>query len=344
MASSAEGAARAMTISLPDWPLFGLADDMRPAMRAIADADEVAALVTLYRVEGGGPRPPGAQMALSSNVVSGFLSGGCIESDVAAHAARTIEDGEPRRLIYGEGSPWWDIRLLCGARVEILVERVVPTDPALVQLLAFADARRPCVWISDGRQRRTELAGVVPAAACEVRSEPFELRRRYDPAQRLAVIGADPIALAVASLGAQSGFETTLIRPNGPEAPPPLAGVDYSRSKPDEALAAIGLDPWTAVAVATHDWETDQDALLTALPSLAGYVGVLGARRRLSDRLDRLRAAGVSEAALGRLHAPIGLDLGGKAPWDVAIAVIAQIIAEREGETARAHLLASASS
>ena len=324
--SAMEGAP---AISLPEWPMFGLADDMRPALRTISNAGEAAALVTLYRVEGGGPRPPGAQMVVSSRVVSGFLSGGCIEGDVAIHAARTIEDGAPRHLIYGEGSPWLDIRLLCGARVELLVERVVPDDPSLIRLLALADARRPAVWVSDGRQRRIDLPE-GPAPDCRVRSAPFELRRGFNPAPRLAVIGADPVALAVASLGAQSGFETTLIRPLGPETPPPLAGVAYSRANPKDALAKIGLDPWTAVAIATHDWETDHNALLTALPSAAGYVGVLGSRRRLAERLDRLRAAGVGEASLDRLRAPIGLDLGGKAPWEVAIAVIAQIVAERE--------------
>jgi xanthine dehydrogenase accessory factor len=319
-----------MTISLPDWSIFGLADDMRPAMRAASSAGEVTALATLYKVDGGGPRPPGAQMLLSAGMTSGFLSGGCIEGDIAIHAGQVIEDGEPRHLVYGEGSPWPDIRLLCGARLEILLERIAPDDPALARLLAETDARRPATWITDGRRRRIPRPTADNGAACTVSDDPFELHRRYDPVSRLVVVGADPIALAVASLGAQAGFETTLVRPNGPEAPPPLAGVAYSRAKPDEALAAIGLDHWTAVAVATHDWETDQDALLTALPSAAGYVGVLGARRRLPERLDRLRGAGVSEASLDRLRAPIGLKLGGKAPWEVAIAVIAQIIAERE--------------
>ena len=310
--------------------MFGLSDDVRPAMRALAEAGRPFALVTLYRVEGGGPRPQGTQMVVSDGVLSGFLSGGCIEGDIAIHAARTIEDGEPRHLVYGEGSPWLDIRLLCGARVEILVERVLPDDPALADLLSLTDARRPALWITDGRNRRVEALEAPSGPACAVRDAPFELRRRHAPASRLVVVGADPIALAVASLGAQSGFETTLVRPNGPVTPPPLAGVAYSRESPNVALAAIGLDRWTAVAVATHDWETDQDALLTALPSAATYVGVLGARRRLSERLDRLRAAGVGEDALQRLRAPIGLDLGGKAPWEVAIAVIAQIIAQRE--------------
>ncbi len=143
------------------------------------------------------------------------------------------------------------------------------------------------------------------------------------------MVGGDPIALAVASLGVQAGFETTLVRPRGPETPPPLPGVLYSRAEPEQALSAIVPDAWTAVVAATHDWETDHAALRAALPSRAGYVGVLGARRRLPERLDRLRDAGVDEAALGRLRAPIGLNLGGKAPWDVAVSVIAQIIAER---------------
>jgi xanthine dehydrogenase accessory factor len=318
-----------MDLTLPDWPMFGLAEDMRPAMRAAIAANEPAALVTLHTVQGGGPRPPGAQMLLSASVASGFLSGGCVEGDIAVHAAETIADGEPRQLVYGEGGPWPDIRLLCGARIEILVERVAPDDPAITRLLAMGEARRPAVLVTDGRARRVEPAPNRRPADCAVRAEPFELRRLYEPTPRLVVIGADPIALATASLAAQAGFETTLVRPKGPQAAPPLAGVAYSRAEPRDALASIGLDPWTAVAVATHDWDTDQDGLLAALPSPASYVGVLGARRRLPERLTRLRAAGIDETALERLHAPIGLDLGGKAPWEVAVSVIAEIIAQR---------------
>jgi xanthine dehydrogenase accessory factor len=318
-----------MDLTLPEWPLFGLAEDMRPAMRAAASAGEPAALVTLYRVEGGGPRPPGAQMLLSRGVVSGFLSGGCVEADIALHAAATIEDGEPRHLVYGEGGPWPDIRLLCGARIEVLVEKIAPDDAAVAELLALTDARRPAVWVSDGRARRIEPAPNHRPPDCAATSDPFGLRRHYEPVPRLAVIGSDPIALATAALGAQAGFETTVVRPKGPQTAPPLTGVAYSRAEPDEALAAIGLDPWTAVAVATHDWDVDQAALVAALPSPAAYVGVLGARRRLPERLARLQAAGIDEASLARLRAPIGLDLGGKAPWEVAVSVIAEIIAER---------------
>ena len=319
-----------MSLEFPEWPTFGLADDMRPALRAASLAGETIALATLYAVGEGGPRPPGSQMVFTPNAVCGFLSGGCIEADIAIHAASVIEDGEPRQLVYGQGSPWPDIQLLCGSRLDILVERIAPDDPALAGLLAETAARRPAVWVSDGRGRRLEAPGGV-APACAFRASPLELRRLYDPAPRLVVFGSDPIALATASLGAQAGFETTLVRPKGPSAPPPFPGLAYSRASPEAALRDIVPDAWTAIAVATHDWEIDHDALLAALPSAAGYVGVLGARRRIPERLARLRAAGVEEASLARLRAPIGLDLGGKAPWEIAVSVLAEIIAGRAG-------------
>ncbi len=314
---------------LPDWPVFGFADDVRPALKAAREAGRPAALVTLHTVEGGGPRPPGTQMLFAEAIVSGFLSGGCVEGDVALHAAETLEDGRPRRLVYGEGGPWPDIRLLCGARIELLVERVEPNDEAAGRLLDMTARRRPALWRTDGERRSVE-PGRRADPACAVDLGRFEIRRLYDPTPRLAVIGADPTALAIAQLGVQAGFETHLIRPKGPGEPPPTAGLTYSRAEPAEALAALGPDPWTAVAVATHDWDIDQAALMAALPSAASYVGVLGARRRLPERLMRLRAAGIAEDALNRLRAPIGLDLGGKAPWEVAVAVIGEIIAARE--------------
>ena len=320
-----------MSLVLPEWPLFGLADDVRPAMRAAVSAGEPMALATLYAVGDGGPRPPGSQMLVTPSQASGFLSGGCIEADIALHAAGVIETGEPRHLVYGQGSPWPDIQLLCGARLDILVERIARDDPALMALMVETEARRPAVWVTDGRTRRLEPESDGQALTCRTRADPFQLRRRYDPVPRLVVIGADPIALATASLGAQAGFETTLVRPKGPQAPPPLAGVAYSRASPGAALDEIVPDAWTAIAVATHDWEVDHDALLAALPSRAGYVGVVGARRRLPERLERLRAAGVGQPALQRLRAPIGLDLGGKAPWEIAVSVIAEIIAGRAG-------------
>src|SRR5512147_2495649 len=142
-----------MLQALPEWPMFGLGDDARPALKAAREAGKAAALATITALGGGGPRPVGTQMVVADGLVSGFLSGGCLESDVAGHAAQVLDDGAPRRLVYGEGSPWPDIRLLCGARIEILVERIAEGDPAAAMLFTLQEERRPAVWITDGLQR-----------------------------------------------------------------------------------------------------------------------------------------------------------------------------------------------
>jgi len=310
-------------VSAP-WPLYGLVDDIRPAL-GLALAWGPAALATIIALGEGGPRPVGTQMVFGQNGVAGFLSGGCIEADVETHARACLEDGVARRLVYGQGSPWPDIQLLCGARIEILVERLSPDDVAARALLDLTAARRPALWISDGDRR---------ACGPDLDAVPWTgaFSRLHDPAPRLVVFGGDPTALALATLGAQSGFETSLVRPKGPLTPPPLAGVAYRRDAPAAALAAIGLDAWTAVAVCGHDLDLDHAALAAALPSAAPYVGLLGARRRLGERIERLKASGLTDRDLAKLRAPIGLDLGGKAPFEVAVAVIGEIMAARHGQ------------
>lgn len=310
---------------LPEWPMFGLAEDVRPALRQARQGNSPLVLATLTAVEGGGPRPPGTQMVFADGVVAGYFSGGCVESDVADHAFACLADGEPRTLVYGAGSPWPDIRLLCGARIEIFLEKVEADDPALDALLKAEASRTPCLWISDGRRRWCGPPDQAPTISAAV-------SRAFEPVPRLVVFGSDPTAIAIATLGVHSGFATTLVRPKGPEAPPPVPGLAYRRDEPDQALSAIGCDRWTAVAIATHSLELDQAALAAALPSPAGYVGLLGARRRLPERLAPLRAAGVAEEVLTRVHAPIGLDIGGKAPWEVAVSVVGQIMALRHAQ------------
>jgi xanthine dehydrogenase accessory factor len=307
--------------SLDTWPLFGFSDDVRSALGAALGAGQPAALATIVGLSGGGPRPIGTQMLIATGQVTGFLSGGCLEADVAGHAQGVLRTGEPARLLYGEGSPWPDIRLMCGASIDVLVEKIAPDDLAAARLLALTEQRTPAVWLTDGARRACGPLDAAPLAWDGA------FRRLYLPMPRLVVLGSDPTALAVASLGAQAGWETALVRPKGPSEAPPLPNVAYHRAAPGEALAAIGLDPWTAVVVASHDAELDHAALVAALPSRAFYVGALGSRRRLPERMAQLEAAGVGSADIERLHAPLGLDIGGKAPWQVAIATIAQVIA-----------------
>ena len=322
-----------------DWPSFGLNDDVRPQLEALINAGEPAVLATLFAAEGGSPRGVGTQMLLGAATVTGYLSGGCVEADVALHAEAVMADGQPRRLVYGPGGPA-DVRLTCGGRIEVLLERLSPDDPAGYRLIALQHARTPALWLTDGVQRAClapgEDAGDLPEALRGLFRAALDggvcggdaggLFRRFDPRPRLVVIGSDPCALAIATLGLQIGFTATLVRPKGPVTPPPAPGLAYLRSEPAQALAEIGLDPWTSVAVATHDPELDDPALAVALPSPAGYVGVLGSKRRLPDRLERLKALGVAAADLRRLKAPIGLALAGKSPWEIAVSVIGEIV------------------
>jgi len=307
----------------PEWPIAGLTADVRPALEAMLELGPVA-LATVISVTPSGPRPPGTHMVVGAMGVEGFLSGGCIEADVAGHARACLADGQPRRLVYGEGGPWPDIQLACGARLEVLVEAIQPGDPAALALFDLRRRRRPAVWVSDGLRR----------ACAEETPEAIEggITARHAPTARLIVVGGDPIALALCALAVQTGFKTLLVRPRGPLTPPPLMGVGYDRRAPAQALAAWGLDRWTAVAACSHDDEIDHETLMASLPSEAGYVGLLGARNRLDGRLKALRDLGLNTAALARLKAPIGIDLGGKAPFEIALSVVAQLVAARFGK------------
>ena len=328
-----------MNLQGVDWPTFGLEDDVRPALAELIAAGEPVVLATLFASEGGSPRGVGTQMLFGRGRVVGYLSGGCVEADVALHADAVLVDGEPRTLLYGRGGPA-DVRLPCGGSIEVLLEKIAPDDPSAVQLLALYQARTPALWLSDGRTRaclspQDGVAGLPPSLASAFAAAleggtcahvAGALFRRFDPPRRLVVIGADPPAMAMAALGAQIGFSTSFIRPKGPEAPPPIPGVRYLRSSPAEGLVQAGLDPWTCVAVARACSSSSASWVATALRSDAGYVGVLGSRRRLPERLAALRALGVTTSELERLKAPIGLPLAGKSPWEIAVSVIGEMI------------------
>ena len=302
---------------MSDWYPAGMEDDMRPRMFEAAGRGRPFALVTIVAAEGGGPRGVGAQMVVTADDMGGFLSGGCIEADVALHARECLVDGEPRRLVYGRGSPFVDARLPCGGRLELLVERLEPDDDALADLRTAWGDRRPGVYVSDGHRR---------SFGDEGEAGPDDCCRPYAPQKRLIVFGSDAFALAIAAAGTAQGWAVVLCRPKGPEAPPPL-DVTYSREEPEVLLSRLKPDAWTAVATATHEGDLDHEVLKAALPSDAGYVGVLGARRRLPERLERLHADGVGESALMRLKAPIGLSIGARSPAEVATSVTAEIIA-----------------
>lgn len=315
------------------WPHHGLEDDLRPRMAALLESGQPFVLVTLFAADGG-PRGLGAQMVVTETESWGFLSGGCIEAEVALQGRKALADGEPRHLVYGVGSPWVDTPLPCGGRLDLLAERIGPNDPAIAGLVAAYRDRQAVRYRSDGRTREC-LAAAEPGAAGAPARSAFTVDQLFTPVQKLVVIGNDPIALAIAAMGARLGWCSHIVAKGGPAEPPGL-GVTHHRGDAVAAMRAIAPDASTAVAVATHDAHDDQRAIVAALATRAGYIGVLGARRRIPERLARLRKAGLSETDLARLHMPIGLPIAAATPWEIAVSVTAQIIAERAERAKRA--------
>ena len=307
-----------------DWPAFGWCDDIRPALGDALAAGRPAALATLFRVEGSAPRGPGAQMLFDGKKASGYFSGDCIEGDVARHAAEVLADGQPQVLHYGKGSPWIDIRLRCGGALYVLVERIAPDSAAAAELLDYAAQRRSCTWSTDGIRQVVEPAGEGPLLTFS--EAPLHLTRRYDPRRRIIVSGGDPGSLAVAKLASDAQFETILVRPNGPASPPPFPVSQYLREEPTDALARLGADRWTAYIGATHEDHHDLAGCLYGLQNGAGYVGMIGAKSRAPGRLAALKAAGASDEELSRLHLSPGIAGLGKAPWEVATGIIAEVM------------------
>lgn len=228
----------------PAWPVFGLRDDVRPALAEARARRLPVAIVTLFHSEGGSPRGLGAQMVVGDGILAGHVSGGCVEGDVANHCRAAIASGAPRRLVYGRGGPW-DLPLPCGGRIELMIEPVPVGDPALDALLGFTERREACVWMTDGIARdcvAPVAAGVsihAEAGACGPK-----VYRYYAPKVRVVVIGSDPTAMAIAGMAAAMDMEAVLVRPNGPPEAPPLPGVIYSRAMPAEAMDEIGVDGW----------------------------------------------------------------------------------------------------
>lgn len=154
---------------------------------------------------------------------------------------------------------------------------------------------------------------------------------------RLVVVGATEVARHLVRLAGATGYTTVVVDPRAAFATSErFPGVDELRVEwPEEAFAAIGLGPDDAVAVLSHDPKVDEPAIVDAFARGARYVGAVGSRRSQRERRDRLLGAGLTEADLGQLHGPIGLDLGGREPDETALSILAEIVAVRRGGTGR---------
>ena len=156
------------------------------------------------------------------------------------------------------------------------------------------------------------------------------------PDPRIIIVGAVHITQALAPMAMLAGYEVVVVDPRRAFATlERFPGMELRHDWPDEALDALGVDARSAIVTLTHDPKIDDPALDRALKSPAFYIGALGSKKTHAGRLHRLGKAGFDAAALARIHGPAGLDIGGKSPAEIAIAVLAQLIAARNGKLTR---------
>ena len=334
---------------------MGVADGvLEQAATWRAEGRELA-IATVIRTWGSSPRPVGSQLAVTrEGDFVGSVSGGCVEGSVISESAQVIVSGDAKLLHFGISDEMaWEVGLACGGEVDVYLERLDPESETLGRLVEERAAKRGVVLVtglSSGRQWIApegdeageglpgELSAMVPDAlrrdsstVAAIGGEEFFLHV-FNPPPRLVLVGAVHISQFLAEMAVTSGFEVTVVDPRASFATPErFPGVEISHRWPGEALAALRPDARTAIVTLTHDPKLDDPALQAALASPAFYVGALGSRKTHAARLERLAEDGLGPADTGRIHGPVGLDIGAASPAEIAVSILAEMIGSLRG-------------
>ncbi|MFC6337464.1 hypothetical protein GIR22_22665 [Pseudomonas sp. CCM 7891] len=297
-------------------------------------AGQRVVLYSVVQTWGSAPRPPGAMLALREDgVVIGSVSGGCIEDDLIARQqdGRLLEGGPAVQLVtYGVSrDEAARFGLPCGGTLRLTEERV--GDPGWVaELLARCEAHEIVA-----RELNLATGEVTLSSASKTDTVTFDderLRAIYGPRWRLLLIGAGQLSRYVAQMARLLDFEVLICDPRKEF----VYGWEEQHGRfvpgmPDEAVLSIQTDERTAIVALTHDPRLDDMALLTALNSRAFYIGALGSQVNSQKRRENLAALGLTPQAIERLHGPIGLYIASHTPAEIALSLMAQIVAIKNG-------------
>lgn len=343
-------------------------DILETINRWLAEERDVA-LATVVKTWGSAPRREGSKMGVSGEMgrvdtappsMIGSVSGGCVEGAVVEEAIAGLRDGKPRLLKFGVADDMaWEVGLTCGGSIEVFVE---PLDAmwwdALAEL-ARKDRYGATIAIMEGEHIGEKVlldgAGAVlyrspvlvdellskmksAAASCKksgiaVMEETRVMVDLQIERPHLILVGGVHVAIPLYAMATEVGFRVSIIDPRAAFASeerfPDVANILHSY--PDKALPQLGLDRSTYLAVLTHDPKIDDKALITALPAGIPYVGVLSSGRTHRQRVARLKEAGLSDELIARIRTPIGIDIGAGTPEEIAVCILAEIIAVRNG-------------
>ncbi|MCS0591656.1 XdhC family protein [Massilia norwichensis] len=288
--------------------------------------------VTVVRTWGSSPRPEGATMAIRADgQVVGSVSGGCIEDDlIAAVREHGITRTRPEVITYGiSADEAHRFGLPCGGTIQLVVEPLA-AHSRMEELLALAQRRvltRRTLHLDSGA---VELATAAPED--QLRMADGRLVTVHGPRLRMLIIGAGQLSQFLAQIAVGLEYQVTVCDPREEyRGSWTLPGVDVVHAMPDDVVLEMKLDSRSAVIALTHDPKLDDLALMEALKTEAFYVGAIGSRVNNARRRERLREFDLSEAQIARLHGPIGIYIGSKTPYEIAVSILAELTAVKNG-------------
>lgn len=297
--------------------------DVLAALSLWQDDGVAAALIVLTATEGGGVRTAGAMMAVSeTGQTAGYLSGGCIDADVAAQAQACLTSQQPAQLRYGAGSPFIDVKLPCGGAIDALI--LPAPDADIIREAANALAARHPITLAC----TTSGNIILQKGASRTGWQDDHFNISCTPQLRLRIAGRGADCIALTRIAVASGIAVTLQTPDQNDAAKAqhegAECVQHLTSTND--LPAISDDPWTAFALMFHDEHWEAALLAQTLNGPAFYIGAVGSKKTHARRTSALLAQSISASTIKRVHAPIGLVPSMRNATGIAISTLAEII------------------
>jgi xanthine dehydrogenase accessory factor len=304
---------------------------LRKSAQWLGEARRVL-LVTVVRTWGSSPRPPGALLAVREDgQVVGSVSGGCIEDDIVERSRREgAYVKRPEAVTYGVSAE--DARkfgLPCGGTIQLVLEPMTQQS-RIAELLAMVEQGK---LIARKLDLDTAAVTLSPARAADgLTFDGKTLTTVHGPRYRMLVIGAGQLSKYLAEIAVGLDYQVTVCDPRDEYMETwDVPGVTLVRTMPDDTVNAMKLDERCAVVALTHDPKLDDLALMEALKSPAFYVGALGSRANNAKRRKRLEEFDLTAEQIARLHGPIGLYIGSRTPPEIAVSILAEITAVKNG-------------